>query len=166
MQYPGSNITMSKIMANVVTVLLQIKTEVAAAISILPNFSSNHKIRDELENRQRGIITTGHGYQPPKSDKPMASTEVAAVKKAAAKKLGRVAKANTGASTSSRGGKRQIATVNNEPRSDANAKEAKSDSTGNGRTVSAMKQSLANDRVYRAASILQLLPVIQRVQQG
>ena len=114
-----------------------------ATISILPNFISNHKLRDELDNRQRGIVTTGNRYQPTKPDESMASMEVATVKKAAAKKLGRGAEAYTGASSISTGGERPITAVNNDSKSDANAKEAKSDTAVTGRTVSVKKPSLA-----------------------
>ena len=119
MQYPCSNVAKS----NSITTMsapLHTMTEVVAAISILPNFSSNHKLRDEMDSRQRGIITISNGYQPPKSEILMTSTEVTADKKAAAKKMGRGTKADTGPANSGRGGKRPVFNVSYESKSDVN----------------------------------------------
>jgi hypothetical protein len=141
MQYPGSNNAVSSTMATL-TAPLQTMAEVATAISILPNFSGNHKLRDELDNRQRGIITIGNGYQPPKADKAMVSTETAAVKKKAAAKLGRGTKPDTGSTTNGKAGKRPITSVNYDSKSEATSKESKSDSTSNSRSVMLKKPTL------------------------
>jgi hypothetical protein len=141
MQYPGSSNAVSSTMATL-TATLQTMAEVATAISILPNFNSNHKLRDELDSRQRGIITTGNGYQLPKADKSMVSTETAAVKKKAAAKLSRGTKPETGSTTNGKAGKRPITSVHGDSKSDANSKESKSDSTSNSRTVIVKKPAL------------------------
>ena len=141
MQYPCNNTAISNLISTLAAPL-NTMSEIASPISILPNFSSNHKLRDELDSRQRGIVTTGNGYQPPKPDKVMANTELTAVKKATAKKLARGSKTDVGTMNSGRGGKRLIFKVTSECKSDTVVKEAKTDTAPTGRTVTVKKPSL------------------------
>ena len=141
MQYPGSNAIMSSTISTLSTPLNTMQ-EIATAIAILPDFGINHRLRDELDNRQRGVIKTGNGYQPPQPDRVVANAELKAVQKAAAKKLNRGAKSTAGEKTGGRGGKRPISSVSGEGKSDNNATDFKSDTVSSGRASAPKKQSL------------------------
>ena len=124
MQYPCNNTAISNSISTLAAPL-NTMSEIASAISILPNFSSNHKLRDELDSRQRGIVTTGNDYQPLKPDKLMANTELTAVKRLQPKNLGRGSKSDVGTTNRGRSGKRPISKVTSDSKSDTVVKEAK-----------------------------------------